>query len=244
MIGLGTRRNGELRRRPIPVLDATYFKAEWMESGTDPQLSPTVSLIEQPPEAVLVPHFHRQNQFQLFVEGGGFIGSTVLAPLTIHYAGAFTGYGPVVAGPQGVKYFTMRAVCESGLVPISEAREKMVRGPKRHAQAGPLSVATPSELRALESMTTQPAIPMADDGLGAEIIRCPRAGTLAVSRHPASEGLFVVVLAGALEHDGVELTPWESLFVTTANPLPRLTAGKDGVEVVVLHAPRKAAAYS
>ena len=98
MIRLGTRTNGELRRRTIPVLDDSYFKAEWMESGADPELSPTVALIEQPPHSVLVPHFHRQNQFQLFVEGSGSIGPSALSPLSIHYAGAYTGYGPWLPG--------------------------------------------------------------------------------------------------------------------------------------------------
>jgi hypothetical protein len=243
MIRLGTRTNGELRRRTIPVLDDSYFKAEWMESGADSALSPTVALIEQPPNSVLVPHFHRQNQFQLFVDGSGSIGASPLSPLSIHYAGAYTGYGPLVAGPEGIKYFTMRSVCETGLVPISEAREKMLRGPKRHAQCGPIHVASDVDLGALTEIQTAVVIPLADDGLGAEVIHVPGSGTLLPQRLAASAGFFLVVLAGALNSADAQLGFLESLFVSADEIMPAFAAGKVGLQVLVLHLPRKESVY-
>jgi len=243
MIRLGTRQNGDLRRRTIPVLDDSYFKGEWMESGDDPALSPTVALIEQPPNSVLVPHFHRQNQFQLFVDGSGSIGATALAPLSIHYAGAFTGYGPLVAGPDGIKYFTMRSVCETGLVPISDAREKMLRGPKRHAQFGPLNVVSNVDLQGLTEVHTDAVIPLSDDGLGAEVIHLPASGTLSPRRHPASAGFFLVVMAGTLVYADTQLESWESLFVSADEILPPFNVGKGGLQVLVLHFPSKASVY-
>jgi hypothetical protein len=41
--------------------------------------------------------------------------------VVVHYAGAFTGYGPLIAGPQGITYFTLRPVCESGFIPLAQA---------------------------------------------------------------------------------------------------------------------------
>ena len=243
MIRLGTRTNGELSRRTIPVLDDSYFKAEWMESGTDPSLSPTVALIEQPPNSVLVPHFHRQNQFQLFVDGSGSIGPTALSPLTIHYAGAYTGYGPVVAGPEGFKYFTMRSVSETGLVPISDAREKMLRGPKRHAQCGPIDISSEAVLLALTDVKSEALIPLADDGLGAEVIHLPGALKLLPQRLAASAGFFLVVLAGTLIYADAQLGAFENVFVSADEILPVFAAGKGGLQVLVLHLPRKESVY-
>lgn len=243
MIRLGTRTNGELRRRTIPVLDDSYFKAEWMESGTDAFLSPTVALIEQPPNSVLVPHFHRQNQFQLFVDGSGSIGPSALSPLTIHYAGAYTGYGPVVAGPEGIKYFTMRSVCETGLVPISDAREKMLRGPKRHAQYGPIDISSEAVLQALTDAQTEAVIPLAEDGLGAEVIHLPGALKLLPQRLAASAGFFLVVLAGTLIYADGQLGALENVFVSADEVLPVFSAGKEGLQVLVLHLPRKELVY-
>ena len=48
-----------------------------MDSGDDPELSPTVYLVEQGPNISLRTHFHRNNQFQLFVRGEGSIGKPV-----------------------------------------------------------------------------------------------------------------------------------------------------------------------
>ena len=115
MIAIGTRAHGETRRRPIPVLNDTFFKAEWLETPDNPTLSPTAFLVEQPPNTTLVPHFHKNNQFQLFVDGSGTIGRHPIGPVTVHYAGAFTGYGPLVSGSNGIKYFTcvrsVKAAC-------------------------------------------------------------------------------------------------------------------------------------
>jgi hypothetical protein len=243
MIVVGTRDHGSRRRRPIPVMQDTFHKSEWMESGDDPVLSPTVFLVEQPPGTVLVPHFHRQNQFQLFVDGAGSIGRHPLGPVTIHYAGAYTGYGPLVSGPQGITYFTIRPVCESGFVPVAEAGERMIRGPKRHAQAGPIALVGKDALAALAEPAHDTLIDPAPDGLAA-IASCLPPGTRHASEPvPGSQGQFVFVLAGSLLHAGRELAPWEHLFAdSTEAPLP-LIAGAGGAQVVALHVPPRDPAY-
>lgn len=80
-------------RKPVVVEGDTYYKSDWMDSGRDPENSPTVFLVEQAPHVSLRTHFHRQNQFQLFVRGGGRLGPHDVSALTVHYAGAYTGYG-------------------------------------------------------------------------------------------------------------------------------------------------------
>ena len=47
-------------------------------------------------------HFHHVDQFQVIVAGGGRLGTHGVEPLAVHYAGAYTAYGPIVAGAQGV----------------------------------------------------------------------------------------------------------------------------------------------
>lgn len=108
MIAYGTKALGAQRRRAIDVDGDLFHKGEWMDSGQTPGLAPTVFLVEQGADILLQPHFHRQNQFQLFVAGDGTIGSEPIRPITLHYAGAYTGYGPIKSGPGGLKYFTIR----------------------------------------------------------------------------------------------------------------------------------------
>lgn len=242
MVVLGTRVNGDRRRRSVPAGEGAVWKAEWMESGDDPVLSPTASLIEQPPDMTLPAHFHRNNQFQLFVDGSGRIGRNPVMGLTVHYAGAYTGYGPLVAGPEGLKYFTIRPVCESGLVLASD-RSQMLRGPKRHSQSAHVSIRSLSELRTLARISEEELISAEPDGLAAKLVSIPPNASFAGTHVPNSQGQFVFVMRGTVCCDGAELQEWESLFVSSDEQVPTLTAGADGAELVALSAPFKDLIY-
>jgi len=119
----------------------------------------------------------------------------------------------------------------------------MVRGPKRHAQSGPLRPASAAELGALTAVQTEAVIPLAEDGLGAEVICLPAGAMLLPQRHPASAGFFLVVLSGTLNHADTQLKPWESLFVSADDTSPALAVGTGGAQVLVLHLPCKASVY-
>lgn len=244
MIVTGTRAHGVTKRRPIDVMGATFYKSEWMECGADPALSPTVFLVEQPPNYALVSHFHRQNQFQLFVDGAGSIGRETLGAITVHYAGAYTGYGPLLSGPQGIQYFTIRAVCEAGFTPISEAREKMRRGPKRHANSKPVPPLAAATLAALTQTAQHTLIETGDDGMGAQLTRLPPGAALHPVPVPGCEGQFLFVTAGSLQHGAVSLGRWEHLFLLASDAAPALTAGPGGAEIATLFIPHKEAAYA
>lgn len=245
MLAYGTKAQGDANRRALTRGEEHFvYKGEWMATGEDPELSPTVFLVEQPPHSTLEPHFHRQNQFQLFVDGYGKIGAHALQSVTIHYAGAYTGYGPLVAGEAGIQYFTIRPVCESGMIPVSTGRDQMIRGPKRHATAGPLDLASPEELGALAGAEVRWEIPMAEDGLGAAVIRMPPGSVLTdMATQSAADGTFMVVLSGSVRHGQTSLGRWESLFFSSDEAVPELVAGENGAEMVFLYTPAKAEAY-
>jgi len=235
MIAIGTEAHARTRRRAIPVSDVTFYKGEWMEAGEDPWLSPTVFLAEQPPHYSLQTHFHRQNQFQLVVEGSATLGRDALGPVTVHYAGAYTGYGPLVAGAEGIKYFTIRPVFDTGLIAATEAREKMIRGPKRHTQ---VTLGEPWSEQALSSLREPEdrfAIP-ADRGLAVRHVRVPPNATVSLDHVEQSTSLFAFVLAGSGHVADQTLIRWESVFAT-ADELLQLQAGPKGAEIVVLHVP-------
>lgn len=242
MITYGTKALGAQRRRAIDVAGDLFHKGEWMDSGQAPGLAPTVFLVEQGPDILLQPHFHRRNQFQLFVDGEGTLGPERIRPVTIHYAGAFTGYGPIRSGPAGLKYFTIRSAFESGLVPATEARQHMVRGPKRHAQAHVGAPLDAAQLAALQQVRRRDVIE-ANAGLGAELLQLPPLAVAAVAPLAASPGQFVVVLSGVARVGEVELQPWESAFVPATDGAVQLAAGPGGAEVLALHIPQQAADY-
>lgn len=242
MISFGSRPHSESRRRPLNMMDGIFYKGEWMENGEDSLYSPTVFLAEQPPNCELAPHFHRENQFQLFVEGEGTIGQKRLGPVTVHYAGAYTGYGPIVSGNTWLKYFTIRSVFDTGLTLITEWRGKMIRGPKRHAEASAGQPWTAEQLAALQSIQHKTVI-AADAGLGAELFRLPPDSAQQLLPIASSVGQFIFVLGGTALVEGTTLSLWESAFLPAPDGEVSIVAGSQGAEVIALHMPETAEPY-
>jgi hypothetical protein len=239
MIVFGERSSGERTRFARNLDGEVFHRSDWMNTGQDQTLSPNMFLVEQPPNAVLRPHYHRQNQFQLFVDGSGTIGRTALRPYTAHYAGAFTGYGPLVAGPQGLKYFTFRTVYEIGLIP-AEDREQMVRGPKRHETVGPIDLAAPGD----DARPCDEAL-LESPGCDLEVRRLRLAPMQLLVPRPApgSQGAVLFVLQGEVDALDRELGRWESVFVTCDEAWPAITAGRQGAEALLLCVPPRASEY-
>ncbi|TFZ02921.1 hypothetical protein EZ313_16945 [Ramlibacter henchirensis] len=242
MITTGTRASGTAKRRPVQVDGGTFHKSEWMDSGQKPGVTPTVFLAEQPANYHLQSHFHRENQFQLFIDGAGSIGKRELGPVVVHYAGAFTGYGPIDSGPQGLKYFTIRSRFDMGMVPSTEARTRMPRGPKRHATSDALQRSTPEALAARTAMSEEVVIP-AEAGMGARLNRMPLGSSYPVHHVDGSEGCFIFVINGTLEHEGRSYGQWEHFFLPQGETAS-MAAGKGGAEVLTLSIPPRADAYA
>ena len=214
-----------------------------MESGNDPLLSPTVALIEQPPNFEFMPHFHRQNQFQVFVDGSGTLGRQTLAPVVVHYAGAFTGYGPLVAGPQGITYFTLRPVCESGFITLAQRQEQMIVGPKRHAHSESIKVASVTDMQAWTRTHEEYVIALGEDGLGARLVNLPSHANIECTHPVGSQGQFIFVLQGSALTSDYSLGVWEQLYVTQDEVIPQIIAGEQGVQFLCLSVPIKAPEY-
>ncbi len=94
MLAFGTCSHAQTRRRAVTDACVTEMTSERMETGTGADPSPTVFLIEQEPGSFAPTHFHRQNEFQVFVAGSGGVGPVGIEPITAHSAGAHTGYRP------------------------------------------------------------------------------------------------------------------------------------------------------
>jgi hypothetical protein len=243
MIALGCAAlAGETRHHRVLENGFSFHRSEWMQSDRGPGLSPTVFLVEQPPNAVLAPHFHTQNQFQVVKEGSGTLGAHAVGPGSVHYAGAFTGYGPLVAGPGGLSYFTIRAVYEAGANFLPAARDRLQRGPKRNAH-GPVHEPLASDaLRRLASARRVPLI-APQGGLEACALQLPPLSPLEPIEARGS-GQFQLVLAGTLETPQRRLQAWESRYLSPGEDAGGCAAGASGVHLLVLQMPAIAPEYS
>ena len=203
---------------------------------------PQLLLVEQQiPDSHILPHYHGIDQFQIFMDGEGRLGNHKIAPISIHYTNAWTGYGPIVAGDKGMSYYVVRPgldVMGSQYLHTPEGRANLKKGGKRFLLAENLNVRSVDELRKLAAIETEKVIDLpAGD---------PDAGVFAhlVSIGPGTEftgfdprlggGQVFLVLAGSMLHEGRELGLRGAIAVTNEESPVTVRAGAEGLQILYL----------
>jgi len=196
-------------------------------------------LVQQPPGSVTLPHFHEVNQFQVFVGGSGRMGKKAAGPLTVQYAGEHTPYGPIVAGDEGVTYFTLRAAWDPGAKYMPKSRDKLKKGRQRQKLGSAVAPCGADGLRALTAPDTVTLIEREDDGMGAWLLRLAPGAAMPIPDPAHGGGQYHVVVGGSLVRDGAELPELSCLFATRDEPPYEARAGAAGLEMLVLQFPKE-----
>jgi len=207
-----------------------------MAPGTpDPamgELFPMAFLVEQDPGSIATAHYHQADQFQLIVDGHATMGTHEVRPVTVHFAGKHTAYGPIRASNEaGVHYFTLRNGFDPGarfmMMPESRAALRDVRGRNhRESVSGPLADETGA------------IIGPEPDGMGAWRYRAA-AGERLIGPDPAwGRGQYWVVVDGAMTREGQDIPPLSCVFVYPEDPPFNAFAGPDGADVIAMQFPR------
>ena len=202
---------------------------------------PMAYLVEQAPDCTVEPHYHQVDQFQLFVGGGGHIGTHSLQGVTVHYAGAHSPYGPIVSGPSGVQYVTLRRSWDPGAQWMPGAAAVLRGMPDRKHVActsQPMERCTEKQLGQLKGTSFTEVIPSTQrNGLGAWLVR---AGSGAALREPsaAGNGQFWYVLSGEVQALKSRLGADACIYVSGDEGPVEFSAGAAGVELVVMQFPR------
>jgi hypothetical protein len=242
---LGTNAAQQARRRHLVLPNGTgYFKGEYMLAEVETnKASPHAFLIEQDPNTTILTHFHQQNQFQVIIGGSGTLGRHPVEPLLVHYAGAYTGYGPIICGDQGIQYLTLRAHHDPGARFMPEAREQLLRGPKQHFSSEPIHRLSAIALQNLEQVSCEELLPRQANGLAVSLYRLPPQASVKGLAPNTGAGQYRVVVAGSLKHEGQVLHAPESLFLSSDEPECPMQADDDGAEVLLLQFPPLAPEY-
>ena len=190
-------------------------------------------LVEQDPDSTVAAHFHQADQFQVLTGGSGTLGTHAARPVTVHFAAAFSAYGPVRAGAAGLTYFTLRNGWDPGARTMPAARGDLPR-PRRHRELVSQPLAPHGPASAAGTAVLAPAA----DGLGAWHYRLP-AGAAPAGPDPAGgAGQYWLVLAGALDLGAARLGPRSCVFVGPEEMAPATRAGPQGASVLALQFPR------
>lgn len=182
-------------------------------------------------------HFHIVDQFQIFMAGSGTIGRDNAAMITAHYADHHTGYGPLIAGSQGMSYLTLRSKTDAGLVKLStpNVRDLLKPTKRRHRVSSPVVLSIPPVLAHLEEPVTETVMEEkeGDDGMTVKVIRLGAGMETPAPATRGTGGYYIIVMNGALVHQGENYEPWSLIWVSHTDPAPVLKAGDAGVEIMI-----------
>jgi len=204
---------------------------------------PMAFLVEKEPDAVVRPHFHAADQFQVVTQGGGRLGRHDIGSIAVHYTDAYSAYGPIIAAGDGVSWFTLRNTWDPGARYMPAARDQLrtARAKYQHREttSAPMAAWDEAELSRLVAADHVTEMESAD-GMGSWRFRLPASGT-AVGPDPGNGGgQFWVVLSGGASCAGSALLPVESVvFVGPEDPAVSLAAGPLGAELLCVQFPRR-----
>jgi hypothetical protein len=204
--------------------------------------TPVAFLVEKKADAIVPPHFHEVNQFQVIVEGHGTLGKQEVQPFTLHYTNAYTGYGPIRAAEAGLAFFTLRNQFDVGGARYFPAgRSFMKPAPKRHRVSDHLALSDATTLQRRHSARHETVFAPETDGLAAWFLRAGPNTTTHTPAPDAGGGQYVVVASGSLLYNGQVLPRLSCLYVSCDEEPLAIQAGPDGLEALIVQFPVSAA---
>jgi hypothetical protein len=200
---------------------------------------PMAYLVDQAADCTVEAHYHQVDQFQLFVGGSGHIGTHPVESVTVHYAGAHSPYGPIVSGPAGVRYVTLRRSWDPGAqwMPGAAPRLRAMPGRKHVAATSqPFKPMSGAQLATLEGVSFTEVIAQPANGSGAWLVRAGPGA--AVRADPSgSAGQFWYVLGGGLQEEESQLGVAACIFVSGDEKPFEFAVGASGAELVLMQFP-------
>lgn len=236
------------RRRTANGWNTTFIGANrHTRAVTDPvpepgALYPMAFLVEKDAGAVVHPHFHQADQFQVVMGGSGRLGRHDVAGIAVHYTDAWSAYGPIVAAGDGIAWFTLRNSWDPGARYMPRARDELRagRGDRRHREAtvSPEPALVPATLFGLTAPDCRMVLEPAADGMAGWRHRLPPGAPLRGADPTSGGGQFWVLLAGSLALAGHPALPAKScVFVSPDSAALDGAAGEAGAELLCLQFP-------
>jgi len=208
-------------------------------------LYPVAFLVEKEAGAIVHPHFHQADQYQVVVQGSGRLGIHDIASVAVHYTDAYSAYGPIIAAEEGAAWFTLRNAWDPGARYMPEhrrqLREARARYQHREAACGALPPLTDVELATLTDVSGVAVIAETTDGLSTWRYTVPAGGAVVCPEPSGGGGQFWLVSAGSAGVAGGALLSMQScVFVGPEDAAVRLVAGPTGADLLCMQFPRQA----
>lgn len=220
-----------------PPFTRDYF-GRYDEVASGPQ---AFMLDPFPPESTVGAHFHTTNQFQIFFpSSGAWYQRSPIDDVLLHYADAYTTYGPFGSGASPLTFLTLRQQASTMTGYMPGARSLLRQKPRRrHIRVDLGSVSPAARPIGSSACTLTALIEDQDDGLSAHLVDAPPGAQGTVPGAAADGGgQYCCVISGALE---IADRRCEELAVGWADPgssATPFTASADGCRLLVMQFPQ------
>jgi hypothetical protein len=199
---------------------------------------PQAFLADVKPDEHVGSHFHPVDQFQvMYGAPGAFYQRSPVPKVFLHYADAYSVYGPFGAGPEvGFEFFTLRAMQTRLHGAMPERRAELLYRGERHLQVNLESLLEGPPV-GTGSISVDTLIPPHADGLAAYFVRIAPGVTAAPPEGELRTGRYTVVIEGSAEIDGRTFGEKAVGFSSGDGPDIEVTAGSEGATVLFMHLP-------
>ena len=220
---------------------ASYFGPRYSTSGASPE--PQSLMTQMAADETILAHFHGVAQFQIFPAGYGTMGKGQVQPLMLQWKDHHTAYGPLVAGPHGLTFISLRnRIADSAPVYLSKPgyREKLKPSKRRNWMSSHIGLSTRPVLQFRREAAWEPVFDpekIADE-LAAHLVRLGGGMTAAGPNPKAGGGCYVFVANGSLQMKGQTLPAWSMVYVDPSEDDFDIEAGPHGLEALVMQFPR------
>ncbi|MPZ25864.1 MAG: hypothetical protein GEV12_05285 [Micromonosporaceae bacterium] len=194
-------------------------------------------LVTMPRRNVINPHFHHVDQFQLFYgsPGANYKGAEI-APdqLLLHYADAYSTYGPIHSGEQPLEFFTLRARLDRGIGYIPKDRDRLVRTSRHRNIYRDHPLAPGPDTPALDVIIEPDA-----DGIAAYRLRGQPGEIMSPPSAAGTGGQYCLLVNGAVTYQDRQYGPRSLAWIGPDTPAPSLVADPDrGADLIVMQFPK------
>lgn len=215
-----------------------YWRTSFLEPGGDQD--PQAYLIENSHGATIASHFHDVDQFQVFVRGAGALGQAAVQPYSVHFARAFTTYGPIESRGGGLGWMTLRPRRDLGAKMIDTHREALLNEKGRQPWQRTVSFGYP-EAGAADGQVASQQVLEGEMGLSVVALTLGPGQTTLAGDPMLATCQYVLVTSGGLVDGGRQRGELTVIHVGPGEDAIRIKAGPAGLQCLVLNFPRSGA---
>jgi len=217
---------------PIPG-NITFFR-----QSADTPTAPSVTLnLNDIPGRPQKAHFHAVDQFQIIVRGKGKLGRHDVSPYFIHFARAYTPYGPLQSDKEvGWAILSLRARYNPGQQVFPESKEQLRQVPNHRPWAITKKISFPDQ----GTGVTLHDVAEIKDAQGLFVHALTMAPNTRTVAPPPSGGdsQFIVALKGSLIYEDNEYKAMAVAYIKPVDDAFPIHAGAQGLEALILNFPR------